>query len=126
MILLILLILFAPIAGAETFVVEREDGGVTIIESVIPDGLDQHLEANNLQGRPVKKIKASDIPPDKTYRDAWVMNPSAVGKKIMVDQQKKKDIDDAKTAKQAEKQAVLQKLGITEEELGVIRAIKGG
>ena len=116
-ILILLLILFSPLAHAEIYAIEKNDGTIEITESYIPGGVEKHIKQYGLENNKTKLIKTSDLPPDRTYRDAWVFNDSPVGKKIMVDQQKKKAIDDAKTAKQNEKQAIFTKLGVSEEEL---------
>lgn len=71
-----------------------------------------------------QKISISDIPVYKTDRAFWKFQ----GGKVIVDNTKKKESDDAKTKKSSDKTSAITKLkatGLTDEELLAL-GIKGG
>lgn len=115
MILLMLLLLFCGTARAEweTYAIEHPDGSVTVqgLESSIED-INSVIEKNNYSVSSVTQISSKDVPTNKADRTYWKKQ----GKKIVVDTDKKKENEDAKADKEAERASVFLKLGITKEE----------
>lgn len=102
---------------------QRADGGVSITHLDSADKLEGETD-DEFVARYTDRLKPvfgvdpivvdkNDLPKNRDNRNEWSLN----GKKIEVDQTKV----DAKEAKEAEKQAVLDKIGITAEELGKIK-----
>ena len=90
LIFVFLIILSSP-AFAETYAVERADGGVTIID--YNESANQSLETTlndfGLSGRPIKRVLLPDFPSDRKDRKYWKMNDVPIGKKIIIDTVKK-------------------------------------
>jgi len=112
--------IFSPLNGsAETYAVDRADGGVSIVNYF--DGasksLDQVLNDIGLHGRPFKKIANGDMPQTKQDRNFWKL----LGSKVVVDAVKKQAHLDALAAKEAEKDAIYAKLKISREEFEKIK-----
>jgi hypothetical protein len=104
-------------AYAETtkYLAENPDGSVRVIYYV-PGSvktIDQVLTDLGVDKSKVKEIKSDDIPGDRTDRKYW----KAKNGKIEIDANKKQADIDSKLAKKAEKDAVLSKLKISDEEL---------
>lgn len=98
----------------EKYAVQRPDGGVSIVY-YFPgsnDTLDDVLRSQGLDNLPIAIVKDSDLPATREFREAWVKQ----GSKIREDAVKKQEIIAEETQKQEEKQAVLEKLKISEEE----------
>lgn len=68
-------------------------------------------DASNIQ-----IIDESELPQDKDNRDAWVLN----GNKVEVDKDKAQVIASSKLKKEQDKQAVLNKISLTESELKIL------
>lgn len=103
----------------ENYAVERPDGGITVVYYVpgSEDSLDDVLRDMSLSGFPISKVKKSDLPPTREFRNTW----TKLGKRIVEDGDKKIEIIQEKERKESKKQAVLSKLKISEEELDVIK-----
>lgn len=116
----ILFISFPVFADEELYRVERPDGVVSIVhyKSGSQKSLSEALNSFGFSGFPVKKISLSDISTDRTYRNFWAVDP--VTRKIAVDQDKKKQFLDAKAAEESQRQAILDKLKISESELDTL------
>lgn len=99
-------------------VVTRVDGGISIIRDVKGNGFDKEMLA--LEGNVVsfEDIDESEIPTDRTYRDAWKLE----NKKIKIDNNEKTAIDSKKSVKNNAK-TKLKGLGLTDDE---INALIGG
>ena len=101
----------------DTYAVQRDDGvSVVYYNPGSQKSLDQVLKDSGLEGKPVKKISKDDLP-SREDRAFWVFNDVPVGKKIKVDTVKKQAEEAKKAAEEAERNAVLEKLKISKEEL---------
>jgi hypothetical protein len=117
-----LLFLFPTVLFAsEKYAVERPDGGVSIIhyQPSSSEPIEEVIHSLGFDGLPIRKVNDSDIPSERTDRKYWTV----LGKKIVVDTATKQADLDAKAQKQAQKEAVLVKLKITQAEL---EKINGG
>jgi len=112
------IILFSSSAFASMYVVERPDGGVSIVNYVdgSSDSLEDVLRDLGFKGFPILEIDQSDIPKSKEDRSFWVMNKVPMGSKIKVDSAKKQAHLDALAGKETEKLAILEKMGISKAE----------
>lgn len=102
-----------------TYLVENKDGSVSIVNHVdsARDDLQEVIDDLGLSDQKIIVMpKTSDLPSaeDRKY---WKFNSIPLGKKIVVDEDKKQADLIAKTEKKAKKDTVLSKLKITEEEL---------
>lgn len=95
---------------AETYAVERSDGGVSIIyyQEGSGDSLETVIKDLGFTGYPIKKIIPSDFPTDRSDRNYWKLNDVPVGKKVVIDTDKKQADETAKAAKEVRKQALLK------------------
>lgn len=116
---ILFLIPFSAFADDEIYRVERPDGGVSIIYYRVgaKDSLYDVIQSFGFSGFPIKRINASDIPP-KTDRDFWMVDP--VTKKIVVNEDAKKEKEDQIQADEDQKKEVLSKLKITQSELDTL------
>ena len=123
MILLILFLLFSPAVYAQTemYAVQRDDGGVSIVYYIpgSSDTLEDVLRENELEGKPVKRIKEDAFQESKADRDFWTF----AGSKIRLDQFKKQEAQVQKQAKESKKDEVLGKLKISEEDAKALREV---
>src|SRR3990167_8890914 len=96
---------------------ERPDGGISITyfdtrDMLLGESEDDFIERMSTKHKPIGAIRTlvqkADIPIDDSQRNEWSLKNG----KVEVDQQKVA----AKQAKEAQKQAVFMKLGITEDE----------
>lgn len=110
----VLWILCRPVFAIESYAVERADGGVSIVHYYenSSDTLDKVLKDVGLEGRPFRRVQASDLPQTREDRNFWTLQ----GGKVVVDAAKKQAAEDAEAAKEAEREAVLEKLKISKEE----------
>lgn len=115
---------FCSIAHAETYAVDRADGGVSIISynESASDTLQDVVRDLGFEGRPIKRISESDIPASREDRDSWTVQ----GKKIVIDTDKKQAREAAKAEKEAEKDAVLAKLKISKKEAEALKRVTNG
>ncbi len=101
----------------EQYIVEHDDGTVSVhnydVES--SKSLEQTLIDARLEG--LLYAKAQDMPKTKNDRKYWVRH----GKKIGIDQVKKKDAEDEETALNAEMNAIYAKIGITKDEFEKVK-----
>ena len=104
------LILFSVPAYAEMYAVERPDGGTSIIyyQEGSNDSLESVINDLGFKGFPIKKITPSDLPPDRSNRKYWKVNEIPIGKKIMIDSNKKQADEAAQQSTEARKRAVLK------------------
>jgi len=114
---LILLLLISSPVFAEIYVVEREDGGVSIVNYFegSEDSLADVLKDNGLLGRPIRKLNPGDLPESREDRKYWKVD--LVTKKVVVDQAKKTADQVKKIEEEEEKQVILDKIGVTETEI---------
>lgn len=118
MILILGLILFPSVVfsdvATDKYMVERPDGGVTVIYYVSgsKDSIEDVIKSYGLSGLPYQKVNASDIPATRIDRKYWKKSGNSMG----IDTVKRQSDIDAKTAKEAEKDAVLTKLKISKDE----------
>lgn len=124
MILIILLILFCPLAHAdlESYAVELQDGSISIYnhEPTSPKTLTDVLKENGIEPLSVFKVTEKDLPPTKADKKYWVRQ----GKNIVIDTVKKSQAEAAKQAKEARKQALLKMTPAEYQEakdLGIVR-----
>lgn len=121
-ILIVSIFLFPFLANAEIqtekYMVERPDGGVSIVYYIPDSGksLNDVLAAQGYENYPVYAIAQTDIPTDRSDRNYWKRS----GGKIVVDPEKKQADLDIKNQKQAEKDAILAKLKISDQELDTL------
>lgn len=84
MILLLLLILFCPLAHAdwETYALEMPDGSVTIqsLDSTVED-INSVISKNGYSPLSISRIKQSDLPANRVDREFWKKQ----GNRIIVD-----------------------------------------
>ena len=108
---------------ADTYAVERPDGGVSIIyyNEGASDSLESVINDLGFKGFPIKKVDVSDLPPDRSNRKYWKLNDIPVGKKIIIDSVKKQVDLDAQAQKEIEKDAVFTKLKISRAEFEKIK-----
>lgn len=94
---LILFLSFSVNAYADSYAVQRDDGGVTLVHYIegSSDSLADVLTELGLMGKPIIRIEESDLPP-RSDRDYWEFNDVPIGKKLRVNTAKK-------AAKEAEK-----------------------
>jgi len=128
MIILILLIslFISHDAFAELYAVQREDGGVSVINYLegSKDTLEDVVKQLGYWGRPIHRIKPSDLPSDRTDRKYWTINHVPFGKKIKIDNSEKEK-DEAKKAQVEQRKRELLKLTAAEfEEAKAIGLIK--
>lgn len=74
----------------EKYMVQRPDGGVSIVQ-YIPgshDSLTDVLRELGFSNYPITAITDSDLPKDRTYREAWKKS----GLKVIEDETKKEEI----------------------------------
>lgn len=120
--IIFLLLIFPSVAFADQFAVENPDGS---IEIVFYQGgrksLGDVLTENGLSGLPIKKITDSDKPPREDR--AFFVLSDVPGKKIAVDAQAKQAEEARKIQESQARQAVLTKLGITQEELENLKPV---
>lgn len=111
-----LLIFFASSAHAETVRVYTDYSPVKILR-IVGENSDFDIEAGKagLKGD-FEEIDDSEIPTDRTYRDAWKFS----GRKISVDARMKSDID-TERGKRTSAIAKLKGLGLTDEDLSALR-----
>ena len=115
--LAILCVLFCSnLHAEELYSIENPDGSVTILNYLGGESLTDVLKSMGLEGRPIKKISRTDLP-DRADRNFWKMNDVPIGKKIIVDENKKSEKEAEDSAKETERQAVLDKLKINDSEL---------
>lgn len=108
---------------------QRPDGGISITNlndlDLLPNETEDQMaerfknklkNLTHLNGSVVSIHKDLEIPQDKTHRDCWVLN----GKKIEADPVKVQLKMDLIEQKETDKQMILNKLGITEEEHEVL------
>lgn len=115
---------------------QRLDGGVSVTHLDDRDKLqnesdDQFIQRYSdklkqdplLSGSTLNVISSSDVPVDKTNRKHW----SLIGIEVKVDETKVQAEEDFIAQKEADKQIILNRLGITKEEAAVLSAdiIKG-
>lgn len=116
------LFLFSSTLFAEVipYVIEREDGGVSVLyyDTGSPYSADEEIKRIGFGSRPYKQISLSDIPVKDENRKYWKVS----GKKIVIDEDKKNADLYEKALKEAEKDAVLMKLNITAEEFEKLNA----
>lgn len=107
-------IFFSFTVYADTYAVDRADGGVSIINynEGSKDTLQDVIHDLGFDGRPVKRVSASDLPSTREDRKYWTLQ----GNKVVVDTAKKQVAEAEKAAKEAEKDAVLAKLKISRAE----------
>lgn len=112
--LILFLFGFCSVSYADTYAVDRSDGGVSIINynEGSKDTLQEVIHDLGFDGRPVKRISASDLPSTREDRKYWTLQ----GNKVVVDAAKKQVAEAEKAAKEAEKDAVLAKLKISKAE----------
>lgn len=127
MILLILFLLFTPIASAdvqtEKYIVEKPDGSVALIAYVAGSmPLEDILKANGFAGYPIAKISDSDTP--KEDQKYWRFNHLRIGPKILVDDAQKQDDVDAENEKISEQDTILEKLKISRSDFKKLQGIK--
>lgn len=120
---LILFLVLSLDAVASEYIVEKPDGSIVIVHhnDAAIQTIEETLQENGLSGLPVTRIKQSDIPYDpaeRVDRNHWKRGFS---KKIEVDSAKRQAAADAKAAKEAEKDAILEKLKISREEFEKIK-----
>lgn len=118
-IFLILLTTIPSIAYAGRYLVEKPDGSVTVVEYVegSKDSLSDVLDSFGLQGLPIDALNPGDLPATRIDRKYWKKNPVPIGSKVIIDTVKKNADLALEAKKQAEKDAVLLKLKISEDEL---------
>ena len=94
----LLLLLAIPSYAGEVVVVERQDGGVTVIHpsgrKSLQETIDETVIELGLVGQPYKVIDDSDLP-SRDSRDAWTLD----GNKVKIDKDKEKEAKDKKDAK---------------------------
>lgn len=114
---ILFIFLFSGIAYADidTYVIEREDGGVSVMRynTSSSDSVETALKEQGFEGRPVHKVTESELPPDRSDRNFWTWE----GGKVKVSNSKKKVSEDKKAEKQMRRREVMDKIGITEEDL---------
>ena len=113
-------------ARAETYAVERADGGITVVayQDGANDSLETVLRDLGLLGRPIKKVSNEDFPSDRSDRDFWKLNDIPIGKKIVIDTVKKQAKEAEKAQKELRKQALLKMTPAEYQEakdLGLVR-----
>lgn len=107
----------------QVIVYERPDGGISIVRPSGKLPIDQVL-AKDVPSDAINPeiVDESTLPVKGSDRNFWVRKSG----NIEVDAKKKQDFEDAQAVKEAETQAVLDKLSISKEELGMIKGIKVG
>jgi hypothetical protein len=115
----------------KTRIIERADGGISIINLALKDKrvnetmaefearafqstIDKNLA---FQGLPFTDIDDSEIPKDRVDRGSWELKSG----KIKVNAAKKATADAAKQAKIDKIEALKTKLGLTDEDLEILR-----
>lgn len=118
LILFLSLFLICSTAYAANYIIEHQDGSVSILNHIDEsDPLENVILKNGWNPKSVHLVKSGDLPSDKSDRKYWKVNEVPIGGKIVIDQVKKQADLDAEADKQQKKDKVLQKLGITETEL---------
>jgi len=79
--------------------------------------IEEIAEKDVPENTPYHIIEATDLPSDRTYRDAWIWNNG-----VVIDENKKLEIDNAIENKINTKAALLERLGITEDEARLLLA----
>ena len=116
----ILLLFCTPLyAAIEPHIIERADGGISVMyyntESRFTPA--EERDRQGFVGRPITKIKMSDIPQSREDRNYWKKS----GDKIVIDTARK-NTDEAKTtARQSKLLGIQNRLGLDDEDLGLIR-----
>lgn len=110
--------------STEKYAVKKPDGSVVVVlyEPSSRDSLTDVLRSAGLSQYPVIGIKESDYKSDRSDRDFWTMQ----GRSIVTDEVKKQEAEEIETAKKEEKQAVLDKLKITQEEAVILKEVSHG
>lgn len=105
----------------ESYVVEKPDGSVAIHSYNLSarDSLMETLEDAGLGGLPFHKVTADDLPKTKEDRDYW----RKAGRQVAVDKALKQQAEQANQQLEQARQAVLDKLGVTEEEIEILTPI---
>ena len=100
-VLLLLVFLWCGNVYADMFAVEKQDGGIVIVnyDPSSSDSLEDVMAELGMTGQPVKRITHEDLP-DRLDRDFWVMNDVSIGKKIVAD-------EDAKLKAKEEKDKII-------------------
>lgn len=114
--LFISLFLFCSVCHADDFekyVVDRPDGGISIVYVVngSRDDIYDVLKSQGMEEYPYRRLEGEL--PSREDRDSWTRN----GKKIVVDRDKKEAKQAQKAKREADKQAALAKLKLSEKEL---------
>jgi hypothetical protein len=121
--ILLLLLLICSNAFAEIYSIERPDGTVAIQHSWKTS--EECKEDRSVAGYgtfPAKKIDASALPNingKKTDRDYWTVS----GSRIVIDAVKKQDDLEAIAQKEAEEDALMEKLKINRQEADILGKI---
>jgi hypothetical protein len=111
-------LLYSTNAFAETYAVQKSNGiAIVYYFENSQDSLFDVLKSFGLDGLPV--VKVDSLPPNKSDREFWVIS----GRNIVVDQAKKQAAIDAKAARDAEADAVLQKLKISKVEAAKLKEV---
>lgn len=112
------LFIFSSPVYAGLYAAKKPDGSAVIFRyfETSEDSMTEFLEDVGLSGLPIIAITESDIPKGEK-REYLKVNDVPIGKKIVVDEIKKQADLDKEAAKQQKKDKVLQKLGISEQEL---------
>lgn len=121
--ILFLLLVFQASAFAkmENYVVEQEDGSVAnvVYNTESKDSLEDVLKSAKLDGKPILKVSVSDLPKEAKYRKAWKLENG----RVVIDNGKKSQIDDALTSNKNKLKALKTKLGLTNDDIETLKQL---
>ena len=117
--LIVLLLLFPFCVGSsadDMYMVEMPDDSISIVYHVSDKPLVAIIDELGYTGYPISAIDASDLPETRIDRKYWKKNDVPIGKKIDINEAKKKKDEDAQAVIDSDKEKVYQKMGISKKE----------
>lgn len=109
-----------PCFAVQRYAVEREDGGVSIVNYYGGEPLESVLTDLGFWGRPIYRIKDGDLPEGRVDRNYWKINDLPFGSQVVIDSNKKNAEKEEKNKEKQDRKAVLDKLKISEKELEML------
>lgn len=118
---LFLLLMSPSLLFADMYAVEREDGGVSIINYYGGEPLEKIVKELGFWGLPITKVSSEDLPDTKEDREFWKMNDLPWGDKIKVDSVKKTAEENNLKQKNKAREDLKKKLNVTDAELEILK-----
>ena len=119
LIILFFMFLFSTVLYAEEmYLIENPDGSVRVLhyKENSNDSVQDVLKSIGAEGLQVNKITSVDLPNDRADRKYW----KKLGKRVVIDTDKKDEDEVLEQAKEAEMLTVLEKLKISKEEFEML------